>query len=229
MLDRPLAAADPVMRPLVLATDLLKICRSQVGRPDRCRPLPRACLQSLLLAGLLLGCSGSRDEAELLRDGMANLQASLLAAGGGAATVAGPSTTGSGATLAPSEWPVAGLGPRLIRAAPSDAAALAARPSQPAGVGPAPRAAAHLLGQTPEHVLANLGEPSLRRPEAGIAEVWLYLARTCALDVVLYRDRGGRLRVGFAAARARGETGETVSEAECLHLLSVAPGGRPQG
>jgi hypothetical protein len=98
------------------------------------------------------------------------------------------------------------------RAAIAGAAAPAAPPT-PAG------AAAALIGATPQQVTSRLGEPDLRRSEAG-AEVWRYSAAHCHLDLVLYREAGG-LRVGHAAARAAGIVRR--SEAECLSDIAARP------
>lgn len=84
--------------------------------------------------------------------------------------------------------------------------------------GPAPLATTQLLGAGPDMVRRWLGEPSLRRAE-GTAEVWLYLAPGCALDLVLYRDRGG-LAVTHAAARARDAANRAVTEAACLAAIA---------
>jgi len=83
----------------------------------------------------------------------------------------------------------------------------------------APRSAAQLLGQSPESLRRFLGEPRLRRKE-GAAQVWLYQASFCNLDVVMDRDdaAGSPLRVSYAAARANGT--ERRTEAECLSALS---------
>jgi hypothetical protein len=86
-----------------------------------------------------------------------------------------------------------------------------------------PLEAAQLLGLAAEQVRGWLGEPALRRPE-GPAEIWLYSAPACHLDLVLYREeRAGRaagpLRVGFAAARAAGA--ERRSEAACLDEIAA--------
>jgi len=72
-----------------------------------------------------------------------------------------------------------------------------------------------LLGAAPETLLSWLGEPGLRRDEDG-AEIWLYQAPACHLDIVLYPERG-QLRVAYAAARATGTGRQT--EAGCLHEL----------
>jgi len=86
-------------------------------------------------------------------------------------------------------------------------------------IGPAPQSATQLLGAAPDALRRWLGEPSLRRAEGG-AEVWLYVAADCALDLVLYRDRGN-LAVAHAAARAQGTA--TATEAACLDAIAGAP------
>jgi hypothetical protein len=86
--------------------------------------------------------------------------------------------------------------------------------SRPSG-GIAPGSVAALIGQTPDRVLATLGQPTRRRPE-GDAEIWLYQGPSCALDVVLYRERN-IARVAWAAARASGT--ERRTEAGCLREL----------
>lgn len=96
--------------------------------------------------------------------------------------------------------------------------AIAATPSR-RRLGPAPQTTAQLLGAAPDALRRWLGEPSLRREEGG-AEVWLYVAPDCALDLVLYRDRGG-LAVAHAAARAQGTA--TATEAACLDAIAGAP------
>lgn len=100
----------------------------------------------------------------------------------------------------------------------------ALRPAVAAGP---PLLADQLLGRTPERVRLWLGEPALRRPEGSTAEIWLYASEACALDLVLYRDRAGRLRVGFAAARARGEPGQGTTETDCLRAIAAGPPPRP--
>jgi hypothetical protein len=110
----------------------------------------------------------------------------------------------SGATLAALGIPEASGRPRP-----------ALLPAAIAGQSPPPATAAELLGAGPDTLRARLGHPSLRRPE-GTAEIWLYTAPSCALDLVLYPEGGG-LRVAHAAARASGAEGRT--EAECLREL----------
>lgn len=81
-----------------------------------------------------------------------------------------------------------------------------------------PVAATQFLGLGPDTLRRWLGEPSFRRHE-GTAEIWLYAAPACALDLILYPE-GGRLRVSHAAARASGT--EPRTEAHCLHELAGA-------
>jgi hypothetical protein len=94
-----------------------------------------------------------------------------------------------------------------------------ARGAAPVAQRPATGEAAALIGATPERVTARLGQPDLRRAEAG-AEVWRYSAEHCHLDLVLYPE-GGTLRVGHAAARAAGLVAR--SEGECLADIAARP------
>jgi hypothetical protein len=87
----------------------------------------------------------------------------------------------------------------------------------PGGGRAAPGSVAALVGQTPDGVLAALGQPTRRRPE-GDAEIWLYQGSHCALDVVLYRD-ARTSRVAWASARASGT--EARTEARCLSELTA--------
>jgi hypothetical protein len=94
-----------------------------------------------------------------------------------------------------------------------------ALPPLPAA-GPAeapPASAAALLGARPEQLLARFGAPQLRREEAG-AQVWLYAAPGCQLDLVLYLEAGA-MRVAHAQARAAGLTQRT--EAGCLREIAA--------
>lgn len=99
----------------------------------------------------------------------------------------------------------------------------------PATTGPAPRgrgpsAVAELLGAAPAAVIGRLGAPRLRRPEAD-AEVWLYSAGGCQLDLMFYTTPQG-LRVMHAQARAGGLGQRT--EAACLRDIA-AQGSRAPG
>jgi len=107
---------------------------------------------------------------------------------------------------------LAGIG---APAAPS--AARAPGEGRPALGRAAPGSVAALMGQTPDALLASLGQPTRRRPE-GPGEIWLYQGSHCALDLVLYRETGAA-RVAWAAARAAGT--ETRTEARCLAELAA--------
>lgn len=87
-----------------------------------------------------------------------------------------------------------------------------------AGASP-PATAATLQGRTPEQVLSALGEPALRRRE-GNAEVWLYQAADCRLDLVFYPE-AAQLILAHAAARALGA--RRLTEATCLLAIAAAP------
>ncbi|WP_255569247.1 hypothetical protein [Roseomonas alba] len=99
------------------------------------------------------------------------------------------------------------------------------RPGAPRQRGSAPPSvAAALLGVTADQLQRMLGEPSIRRPE-GAAEIWLYEAPACRLDVILHAE-GSSLFVGHAAARALG-SGESVTESACLSAIAAAPAPPP--
>jgi len=87
-----------------------------------------------------------------------------------------------------------------------------------AGASP-PATAATLQGRTPEQVLSALGEPALRRRE-GDAEIWLYQAADCRLDLVFYPE-AAQLILAHAAARALGA--RRLTEATCLLAIAAAP------
>jgi hypothetical protein len=106
-------------------------------------------------------------------------------------------------------------------AAPEAAAPTTTSPT-PRGRGPS--AVAELLGAAPAAVISRLGPPRLRRPEAD-AEVWLYSAGGCQLDLMFYTTPQG-LRVMHAQARAGGLGQRT--EAACLRDIA-AQGSRAAG
>jgi hypothetical protein len=227
------------------------------------RTLRRLALLAGVAAVAVTGCAGTDhggDPAAVaagLRASLASTRASLTAlepAGG--PLPAGASRPAAG-TVVPrpprgaSPGAAGGAAPDAVPSSPDPDAPLQARPvalavlggaaaRHGAEAGPPPSEAAELLGLPAEAVVRRLGEPALRRPE-GPAEVWLYTARSCALDVILYRDEpaqpapvraaGGpregadgaaaTLRVAFAAARAAGS--EPRTEAACLR--DIAAGG----
>lgn len=166
-----------------------------------------AALRAALLLTLLLPACAERPEevAAAMRQAAATARASMAAAG---ATPAAPWASASAtAGAAPLQSTAARppVGPRLR------------------GAG-APSAAAALVGASAAEARRMLGEPSLRRPE-GEAEIWLYEAAECRLDLVLYPERGAPV-VAHAAARAHGAA--AVTEAACLAAIAADPGA-PRG
>ena len=165
----------------------------------------------LLLPVLLLPACAQEpsDAAQVLQEVMATHQASLAAIPGAPS----PTPTSNPAPAAP-------LAEAVPQPALTAATAALPRPEQPRlrGIGNV-ATAGQLLGQTPEEVVQQLGEPRLRRAE-GTAEVWHYQATQCHLDVILYPEEGSRrgLRVGFAAARAVGTARR--EEAACLRDIA---------
>jgi hypothetical protein len=86
-----------------------------------------------------------------------------------------------------------------------------------------PAAASALHGQEPEAVISALGEPALRRRE-GEAEIWLYQAPDCRLDLVFYAE-ASRLVLAHAAARAHGS--QRLTESACMAAVARAPNPPP--
>jgi hypothetical protein len=188
-----------------------------------------------LLPLLVPGCAADPGEeaAALMRQALSTTQASLAVAGrapmagvtapGGTAAAGGANAAG-GATAAGG---TATAGAPPSPGGMSRPAALAAPPA----IAPGPRltgrappaAAAALVGAPAEQMRRMLGDPALRRAE-GEAEIWLYEAAPCRLDVVLYAQ-GAALVVAHAAARAHGPEG--VTEAACLSAIATAPNIAP--
>ncbi|WP_198372759.1 hypothetical protein [Roseomonas rosulenta] len=184
---------------------------------------------ALLLPLLALGCATDRgEEAEaLMQQALFSTQASLALAGGGAPP----------RVIAPSNPHDAGPPPGAARQSGTAFGGTPA-PAMPAAIPPAlspgprqrgsaPPATAHaLMGTGAEQLRRMLGEPALRRAE-GEAEIWLYEAPSCRLDIVLY-PQGGSLVVAHAAARAHGAA-QGVTEASCLSAIATAPATLPWG
>jgi len=126
------------------------------------------------------------------------------------------------ASLAAIGAPSAAEAPPVARAA-----SLPAPPSsdsEPRRLGASPPAAATALqGREPEAVISALGEPALRRRE-GNAEVWLYQAPDCRLDLVFYTE-DARLVLAHAAARAFGA--RRLTESACIATIARAPNPPP--
>jgi hypothetical protein len=147
--------------------------------------------------------------------------------GGGPATNAAVAGAGS---YADEDWAQSGhkvSAPPAAEAAPIvQSPALPPPPSASAprrqGASP-PAAATTLQGRDPEAVISALGEPALRRRE-GNAEVWLYQAPDCRLDLVFYPE-DARLVLAHAAARAHGT--RRLTESACMATIARAPNTPP--
>ena len=148
---------------------------------------------AVLLPLLALGCAADRGEEA------AEAMRQALASARGSLAVAG------GAPAPRHEAPAATPQPLAV----------AARGAAP------PMAAAALAGTRADQVRRVLGEPALRRPEGG-AEIWLYEAPNCRLDVILYPEAGA-LVVAHASARAHGAAAG-MTEADCLSAISATTG-----
>jgi len=148
-------------------------------------------------ATALAGCVAVPDMApEVLAEVMASQQASMAALGRPG------SSTGSAAArnMPPTAQHAGGAAP-------------------PPGLrAPTPSETAAFVGAGPDTLRRWLGEPRLLRAE-GEAQVWLYHATTCHLDLVLYPERDG-LRVAYASARASGT--ERRTESACLRDIARA-------
>lgn len=153
----------------------------------------------LLWLLLPAGCANPPDRAAVaLGEALTSARSTLVQAG-----VASPAPAGPATAARPVARPVG------LVAVPAPVAA-------PLGV-------AELLGATPDALRRGLGEPALRRPE-GAAEIWLYAAESCFLDLVLYPAAGG-LRVAHATARAVGAASST--EPACLAAIADARAAPP--
>lgn len=180
----------------------------------------------MILPLLVLGCASDQGEeaAALMQQALLSNQASLAMAGGGLQAGADTSRAGGSPAGAARQGGV-GFG-----GAPGPGLAAAIPPALPPGPrqrGSAPPAAATaLMGTSAEQLRRMLGDPALRRAE-GEAEIWLYEAPTCRLDVVLF-PQGGVLMVAHAAARSHGAA-QGVTEAVCLASIATAPATLPWG
>jgi hypothetical protein len=65
----------------------------------------------------------------------------------------------------------------------------------------APMNAEGLVGSTPQILNAEFGKPTLLRTE-GTAQVWLYHAPDCGLNLILYPDSNGTPRVALVTPTA---------------------------
>jgi hypothetical protein len=171
---------------------------------------------ALVLPLLAMGCAADTGEeaAALMQQALFSTQASLAMAGGAPAPRGG-SRTAAAAPLA--------AAPTMPQAAPIPAA-IAPGPRRRGSAPPA--AAAALMGRSAAQLRDMLGDPALRRAE-GDAEIWLYEAPACRLDIVLY-PQGGALVVAHAAARSHGAA-QDMTEAACLSAIATAPSTLPWG
>lgn len=180
--------------------------RPPLRRPFSARPVSLGSIgvASLALASLLLtsACrkAGADGAALGLEQALRDTRASLAAIG--APPVADLQPLIRAASLPPP--PSSADGPRRLGASPPDAAAV-------------------LQGREAEAVISALGEPALRRRE-GNAEIWLYQAPDCRLDLVFYPE-DARLVLAHAAARAFGA--RRLTESACMAAIARAPNPPP--
>ena len=127
------------------------------------------------------------------------------------------------ASLAAIGAPPAAEAPPVVRAASLPAPPSSDTGPRRQGATSPPDAAIALQGRDPEAVISALGEPALRRRE-GNAEVWLYQAPDCRLDLVFYPE-DARLVLAHAAARAFGA--RRLTESACMAAIARAPNPPP--
>lgn len=112
--------------------------------------------------------------------------------------------------------------PQTERPAPLPPPPTSASSPRRQGASP-PTTAVALKGQMSDAVISALGEPALRRRE-GDAEIWLYQAPDCRLDLVFYGE-ASRLVLTHAAARAFGA--RRLTESACMDAVARAPNPPP--
>ncbi|MCA3416627.1 MAG: hypothetical protein INF84_18685 [Roseomonas sp.] len=170
----------------------------------RSLPLGPLGAASLALAALLLTPACRKSEAEGatlgLEQALRDTRASLAALG----------------------LPSAPEAPQMERPAPLPPPPSSASAPRRQGTQPPPTASV-LQGREPEAVISALGEPALRRRE-GEAEIWLYQAPDCRLDLVFYPE-AARLVLTHAAARAFGA--RRLTESACMAAIARAPNPPP--
>jgi hypothetical protein len=81
-----------------------------------------------------------------------------------------------------------------------------------------------LVGATPQYLSAAFGQPAILRVD-GTAQVWLYHAGDCGLNLILYPDSAGTPRVAMAAPTDDGADINACSAA--LARAHVAAAGAP--
>ena len=75
------------------------------------------------------------------------------------------------------------------------------------------RYVARMIGARPAALLAELGEPQLKRRESP-AEIWQYRGQGCVLDFFLYDNGGPEIEV--IHLEARGETAARTDPKPCF-------------
>ncbi len=82
----------------------------------------------------------------------------------------------------------------------------------------APMDAEGLVGSTPDVLTAEFGQPVLRRVD-GAAQVWLYHAGRCGLNLILYPDNAGTPRVAMVTPTAdTAEPGQCTTDLQRAHV-----------
>lgn len=84
---------------------------------------------------------------------------------------------------------------------------------QAARSGPVDDNVGRMIGALPATLLAELGEPQLKRRESP-AEIWQYRGEGCVLDFFLYENGGPEPEV--IHLEARGETAERTDPRPCF-------------
>ena len=82
-----------------------------------------------------------------------------------------------------------------------------------ASLGPVDDNVARMIGARPAALLAELGEPQLKRRESP-AEIWQYRGQGCVLDFFLYDNGGPEIEV--IHLEARGETAARTDPKPCF-------------
>ena len=168
----------------------------------------RAALAAMAMSAALAaaGCARTPDTAQ-----QSTPPATSLTAGAPApekSAPASPYTPGS-----PSSGPVA---PTTVAIAPAPPRPVAPPPIEDPG---------KLVGMDRAAVEGLLGQPWLLRHEAS-AELWQYRAQNCVLDVFLYLQADGNVRVTYAELRSRHENRPPA--AGCYGEIRDGARSRPQ-
>jgi len=74
-----------------------------------------------------------------------------------------------------------------------------------------------LIGSSPTTLSAEFGQPALLRVD-GAAQVWLYHATSCGLNLILYPDASGTPRVAVASATDGGAPADCTASLQQAHF-----------